>query len=678
MDNKPTIPGIPTPPATLPSPANIQPTIPVVGQLPGPVPTPIETPLDSSQKEVPTPVQEPLVDTPKITNDLPNASRQIIETPVVTASTTPNPATEDKTSTPLAPSNNDLEKEVKEVEMPKSGKKKVLPAIMAVVALFVVAGVAVASFYISNQLKSDRALAPNAPESKPMAGGKCSGDYGNCGSSYCVSNTCVKTCCYKENGKYNCTTAGNCFTSGDGCTGCGGGGSSSGGGPSCGAGSSDGKSCATGTAGGANNCPTSPYNFGCGNECCLNNRAVCCCTGCYPTGTDCAQHSCNNPGSCDTTKRDAPFSKTLTFSKAGTVSIFTMNGGAGSITFTGPKTVTASLAGGAASQNATSFTVNAGDTYTIKVKFNAASEQGKDAYGYIKNKAATTCGPTNSICGGNLDISSLVSLATLKSDVSGITAGGQPANTQCWGDAELGDATQDYHYNDFALILGFTAEPSSVVPNCSNVTGPNKLTLGDTGDYSAKYYAAGTGGLTDGSIFISNGENGTDIVEINDKCGTKYNCPVTNGAELKAKFTPTKVGKYWVRCRAWNDGIAECRPPKTVDGPPRFACAGGNGGTYEMLVEVVEAAPQCIASKIFEKVGNQWVVVANPGTLKAGTEIIIGVAGNLTRLAKARFKVNNGNWIESTTTMTDSLGKLYIYTAHTLVSGDYSIQSEIQ
>ncbi len=494
MDNKPTIPGIPTPPSTLPKPANTPPVIPPVNPLPGPVDLP---PITPATKEEPTPVAEAekKEEVTATSTDIPSEKTPVtLGIPNIPTSPFSTPGGE--LSPTLAPTPSTIEEkkeETKDVVMPKGGKKKVLPAIMAVVALFVVAGIAGAAYYVSNQLSSRQAIAPNAPESKPMAGGECSGDYGNCGSSYCVAGTCVKTCCKKGANGYNCSLYGNCFTSADGCSGCGGSGSSSGGGPSCGAGSSDGKACSTGTAGGANNCPTSPYNFGCGTQCCLNNRAVCCCTGCYPNGTDCSKHSCNNPDTCDSGKRDAPYTKTLTFSKAGTVNIFTMNGGAGTITFTGPKTVTANISGGGASQNATTFAVSAGETYTIKVKFNSES---KDAYGYIKNKAATTCGPSNAICGGNLDIAPLVSLAASKSDVSGITAGGQPANTQCWGDAELGDATQDYDYNDFALILGYSGVrqdycASATIDKSSLTAGQSvKITSNSNTDVNGFYYVA--------------------------------------------------------------------------------------------------------------------------------------------------------------------------------------------
>ncbi|HEX9008037.1 MAG TPA: hypothetical protein VF837_02135, partial [Patescibacteria group bacterium] len=190
------------------------------------------------------------------------------------------------------------------------------------------------------------------------------------------------------------------------------------------------------------------------------------------------------PGNvCDAAHRDAPFSNSLTFGKAGTVYVFTRNT-SGTITLSGPKTVTINSSNsGAAVQQPTTFTVNAGETYNLTVKL---SNESGNAYGWRPTKAANTCGPTNAVCGGNVDITPLVNLATANSDVSNVLANGYAANTQCWGDQALGDQTQDFDYNDFSIIFGYLKEVVTPTPTPTIVPGPQCV--------SAKVYALNTSG----------------------------------------------------------------------------------------------------------------------------------------------------------------------------------------
>lgn len=180
--------------------------------------------------------------------------------------------------------------------------------------------------------------------------------------------------------------------------------------------------------------------------------------------------------SCSSTERDAPASNSITFSKSGTVILFTRNL-SGTMTLSGPKTVTINGTPGSAIQNPTTFTVNAGETYSIKVRL---SNESKDAAGWIPNKAPTTCGPTKSSgCGADMDISALVNLANANSDTTGISASGKEANIQCWGDAIAGDSTQDYDYNDFTLIFGYQTQTRKDYCVTSTVN-PSTLSSGQT------------------------------------------------------------------------------------------------------------------------------------------------------------------------------------------------------
>jgi len=256
-----------------------------------------------------------------------------------------------------------------EGEEPKlKPKKRVAPAIMAALALFLVAGIAGASYYVSTQLSQRTAVAPTAPESEPFAAG------------------------------------------------------------------------------------------------------------------------------CDTGVRDTPTSNSITFSRAGTVRYFTRNT-AGAITLTGPKTVTLNPINGNPVQQSQTFDVAAGETYTIKVRL---SNESRDAAGWIPNKSTNICGPTkSSACGADADISALRNLAAANSDITGITAGGAAANIQCWGDAVLGDSTQDYDYNDFSIIFGYAAAArqnwcSSASINKTTVRPGESVTLSSTANTQVNsfWYAA--------------------------------------------------------------------------------------------------------------------------------------------------------------------------------------------
>jgi hypothetical protein len=57
-------------------------------------------------------------------------------------------------------------------------------------------------------------------------------------------------------------------------------------------------------------------------------------------------------------------------------------------------------------------------------------------------------------------------------------------------------------------------------------------------------------------------------------------------------WTPTNAGNYDIFCRAWNDGVAECRG-MCVDGPPRYQCPGSNenGATSYRTITVQNPGP---------------------------------------------------------------------------------------
>jgi hypothetical protein len=140
--------------------------------------------------------------------------------------------------------------------------------------------------------------------------------------------------------------------------------------------------------------------------------------------------------------------------------------------------------------------------------------------------------------------------------------------------------------------LTVTAAQSSV-PNCSNLSGPTTLTVGQAGTYTASFYSQ-----------VANSKGRIDIAD-----ATKSPAPLEppwgspqnyvdsketgvvagNSGTGSISWTPTTAGTYFLYCRAWNDGIAECRGDAAyVDGPPRYTCAGPNAS----MTMTVTAAPQ--------------------------------------------------------------------------------------
>jgi hypothetical protein len=154
--------------------------------------------------------------------------------------------------------------------------------------------------------------------------------------------------------------------------------------------------------------------------------------GCSKTpGTTCTAEcanwdvtSCGYPGkggggTCDTAEQDAPKSNAITFSRAGTVIPFLRNvmnftGTTITLTKAGSTPISYSFQNGVALELAP-FTVNAGDVYTINVTMSDGS-----CYGWIPNKSTNVCGPTSSDCGNDADITAVRTLATSKSDLTGL------------------------------------------------------------------------------------------------------------------------------------------------------------------------------------------------------------------------------------------------------------------
>lgn len=119
------------------------------------------------------------------------------------------------------------------------------------------------------------------------------------------------------------------------------------------------------------------------------------------------------------------------------------------------------------------------------------------------------------------------------------------------------------------------------IPNCWQLSGPTTLTVGQAGRYSAQFISAQ--GQLVGEIFRdepeSAGPSRNRIVPIQQ---IRFPLANTTGS-VTTDWIPTQPGVYMLGCRAWNDSIAECRPPSLVDRVPRYPCAGPG---YELRVTV--------------------------------------------------------------------------------------------
>lgn len=120
-------------------------------------------------------------------------------------------------------------------------------------------------------------------------------------------------------------------------------------------------------------------------------------------------------------------------------------------------------------------------------------------------------------------------------------------------------------------------ERAAPVPNCKNLTGPSVLEVGQTGTYAAEFYSP------QGSLRGRIGVNQFDIIA-NDTTDQ-------NNLSLSGDWTPQEAGTYLVSCRAWNDGIAECRYADHVDREPRYPCEGPDNYLQVEVVEELTATP---------------------------------------------------------------------------------------
>ncbi len=146
----------------------------------------------------------------------------------------------------------------------------------------------------------------------------------------------------------------------------------------------------------------------------------------------------------------------------------------------------------------------------------------------------------------------------------------------------LGDGSdgEDLGNTQF-FVDDITLEEIPDQPNCTNLSGPTQLIVGETGTYSAEFYSP-EGDLR-GMIGIGGEAKRDDNFNVIGEVG-----PSSNSHNLSisdATWTPDQPGSYLISCRAWNDARAECRYQDHVDGPPRYVCQGPDNYLQVQVVD---------------------------------------------------------------------------------------------
>lgn len=125
----------------------------------------------------------------------------------------------------------------------------------------------------------------------------------------------------------------------------------------------------------------------------------------------------------------------------------------------------------------------------------------------------------------------------------------------------------------FTLIV-----EKSPIPNCGNLVGSTIIQVNKRAKFTASFYSP-QGNLNTQIVAVKDGDTNWTWMPENKKM-------TGNFAEVSFNWKPIKAGNYTVFCRAWNDGIAECRGDRQyVDQIPRYPCVGP---TSSMRVTVVK------------------------------------------------------------------------------------------
>jgi hypothetical protein len=189
----------------------------------------------------------------------------------------------------------------------------------------------------------------------------------------------------------------------------------------------------------------------------------------------------DKPG-CDATQRDTPVTAKIKFPRTGKVAVYSLSPVQfrADIVFTGPKNITLGdvLIDNKVATVSKTFDVIAGQEYTYSFKIIYPSPVGKKpAYGWIPPAEVGKCGPKKSPgqnkCGVLWDIKTLIDYAKANSSsIAGIKAGVNEANVQCWADPLSNDPTKDYDFNDWAIVFGYAGSQPTITTTTTPTIAP--------------------------------------------------------------------------------------------------------------------------------------------------------------------------------------------------------------
>jgi hypothetical protein len=104
-------------------------------------------------------------------------------------------------------------------------------------------------------------------------------------------------------------------------------------------------------------------------------------------------------------------------------------------------------------------------------------------------------------------------------------------------------------------------------PNCSNLTGPTSVSVGDSATYISDFESLD--GSLRGEIYSDNFASSIEGPE------NLPGYPNATSGNLSGVWntTDSDVGCHTIYCRAWNNAISECQPPDSHS-PPIYNCVG--------------------------------------------------------------------------------------------------------
>lgn len=185
-------------------------------------------------------------------------------------------------------------------------------------------------------------------------------------------------------------------------------------------------------------------------------------------------------------------------------------------------------------------------------------------------------------------------------------------NTACHNDPPISGSSADISAQNAAKTASKYVDLwwhfTPLTPNCEQLNWPSTVYIGDTVSLNTSY-VDDAGPVTDVGLVIYN----TSIGCYPQNPPAELNQSVTTTQGDRAfNWTPSAVGTYTAYCRAWNDGIAECRGD-CVDAAPRYPCKGsdGNGLDAKKTISVTDPGPWFkVKDASFHKVGalNEKVV----------------------------------------------------------------------